>query len=121
MRKQNDDQGGLYTNQPYQIRGNVSNQDNPNEPVLGNFTVASVTEKRIFVDRPWLLPMYYPVCEITEVDIENFATIYLSPPQSWPVYATITLGGTPALPNQECMDCRKEGGTIEKPEFWTDY
>jgi len=121
VRKQNDDQGGLYTNQPYQIRGNVSNQDNPNEPVLGNFTVASVTEKRIFVDRPWLLPMYYPVCEITEVDIENFATIYLSPPQSWPVYATITLGGTPALPNQECMDCRKNGGTIEKPEFWTDY
>lgn len=120
VRKQNEEQGGLYTNQPYQIRGNVMNVDDPDEPVLGNFTVASVAEKRIFVDRPWLLPMYYNVCEMTEGDIENFSTIYLFQPYSWPVYAT-TYFGTPALPVQECMDCRKKGGIIEKPEFWIDY
>ncbi|MCD4731082.1 MAG: DUF4249 domain-containing protein [Bacteroidales bacterium] len=121
VRKQNEDQGGLYTNQPYQIRGNVFNPDDPDEPVLGNFTVASISEQRIFVDRPWLLPMYYPVCELTEGDIENFGTIFLFPPRSWPVYATTTIGGTPALPNQECMDCRLSSGTIEKPEFWIDF
>jgi len=121
VRKQNENQGGLYANQPYQIRGNIFNPDNPNEPVLGNFTVASVTEKRIFVNRPWSLTMYHPVCEITEGDIENFSTIFLFPPQSWPVYATRTSNGSAALPAQQCMDCRKSGGTIEKPTFWVDF
>ena len=120
VRKQNEDQGGLYTNQPYQIRGNVINIDDPEEPVRGNFTVASFVEKRIFVNRPWLLPMYYNICEITEGDKENFSTIFLFPPYSWPIYATTTIGGTPALPVQECMDCRLKGGVIEEPEFWTD-
>jgi len=120
VKKQNADQGGLYTNQPYQIRGNIYNPENPNEIILGNFTVAGVSEKRIFVDKPWMLTMYYPVCEITDVDIENFGTIFLYPPQSWPVYATTTVGGAPAIPAQECMDCRKNGGTIVKPDFWID-
>lgn len=119
VRKQNEEQGGLYAIQPYQIRGNVNNNDDPEEPVLGNFTVASVTEKRIFVDRPWLLPMYYRICEITENDYVNFGTIFLFRPNSWPVYATVYMGA-PALPNQECMDCRIKGGVIEKPEFWID-
>jgi hypothetical protein len=120
VRKQNEDQGGLYVNQPYQIRGNVFNPNNPEEPVLGNFTVAGFSEKRIFVDRDWDLRMYYPFCELTEGDIENFSTIFFFPPRSWPIYATRSSEGSPALPNQECMDCRKSGGTIEKPEFWID-
>jgi len=120
VRKQNENQGGLYASQPYQIRGNVFNPDNQSEPVLGNFTVASIFEKRIFVNRPWSLTMYYPVCEITEGDIENFSSIFLYPPQSWPVYATRSKDGAAALPAQKCMDCTKSGGTIEKPTYWVE-
>lgn len=120
VKKQNEETGGLYSYQPYQIRGNMINPEDPEEPVLGNFTVAGISQQRIYVRRPGVVMTYFQ-CELTDNDIENFATIYLSPPQSWPVYATTSINGARALPNQECMDCRLSGGTIIKPEFWTDY
>lgn len=119
VKEQHDAQGGLYTNQPFQIMGNIKNTTDPEEPVLGQFTVAGVSKQRIFVSRPEL-QFWFPVCEITQVDIENFGFISLSPPNTWPVYATSSLGGAGALIAQECMDCRKIGGTIEKPDYWID-
>ena len=121
LRELQENQDGLFTRQPYQVRGNVVCVSNPDEIVLGEFTVAGITEKRIFVDRPpFSVQFHFPVCEITEVDVENFGMISLSPPNTWPVYATSTSGGAGALPPQECMDCRQSGGTIVKPEFWID-
>ena len=119
VRKQNETQGGLFDLQPYQIVGNMKNTNNPNEPVLGQFTVAGVFEHRIFVDRP-NLDFYYFKCELTEGDFENFSSIVYYPPESWPIYVTTGLEGGLALPLQECLDCRLHGGTIEKPVFWTD-
>lgn len=119
IRRQNEEQGGLYSQQPYQIRGNVFNPSDPEEMVLGRFTVAGISQQRLFVDKP-NLPFWFSFCEVTEPDIENFGTIFTYPPQTWPVYATTTAGGVPALPNQDCMDCRKRGGTTRRPDFWTD-
>lgn len=119
VKEQNDAQGGLYTNQPFQIRGNIKNILDPEEPVLGRFTVAGLSKKRIFVSRPEL-QFWFPVCVLSDADVENFGLIFLSPPNTWPVYATSTLSGAGALPAQECMDCRKIGGTIVKPDYWID-
>ncbi|MBN2174969.1 MAG: DUF4249 domain-containing protein [Bacteroidales bacterium] len=121
VREQNENQEGLYTIQPYQIQGNITCISDPEEPVLGQFTVAGIHKKRIFRNRSDLPVIFrYPVCEISEGDIENFSTIFLYPSYSWPVYATTTVDGVPALPPQVCMDCRETGGTIEKPDFWVD-
>lgn len=38
------------------MTGNVKNQDDPDEPVLGYFLVAGMDEKRIFLQRPAELP-----------------------------------------------------------------
>ncbi len=120
VKKQNETQGGLFDQQPYQIIGNLRNPDDPEEPVLGQFTVAGVEEHRIFVDRPPLY-FYYSKCVLTDLDFENMATISYYPPESWPIYVTTGLMGGRALPMQECLDCRLSGGTIEKPDFWTKY
>jgi hypothetical protein len=121
VKEQNSNQGGLYNTQPYQVRGNLVNKSDSEEPVLGYFTVAGVTSKRIFVNPPpSTVRFYFPVCVLGEWEYENFATIYQTVPDEWPVYATTDANGSRALPNQECMDCQRSGGTIIKPDFWED-
>lgn len=119
VKEQNSNQGGLYNTQPYQVRGNLQNTNNPEEPVLGYFTVAGESKKRIFVDPPTEL-FYFSDCILQEADFMNFGTIFLTRPDEWPVYATTSSSGNPALPVQECLDCQLSGGSIVKPDFWVD-
>lgn len=117
----NSDQGSLYEQQPGQIRGNVHNTSNMSEPVLGNFLVAGVHQKRIFVD-PLLWPSqyYYSKCVLNEGDFDDYADLLWLGWHEIPVYVIETPGGRRAVPNQSCVDCRRKGGTVEKPDFWEE-
>lgn len=119
VQHQNDIQGDLYTQQPYQIKGNLYNINNPEEPVAGCFVAAGVSKKRVFYDKP-PLKFNYSVCVLGEADYENMANLSTSQPSEWPIYLTMGPGYAIAYPNQECVDCRKSGGKLEKPDFWTD-
>jgi len=121
VKEQNENLGDLYTKQPFQIRGNVFNVDNSTEPVLGYFTVAGTSEKRIFVNKPDPpVVMRYGECKLVEADYMNFGVLFLTSPAEWPEFATYDQNGGNAYPPQVCLDCREKGGTIEKPDFWTD-
>lgn len=117
------EEGSMYTKQPYQIRGNVFNPDNPNEPVMGFFLVAGRTDKRIFVNRPYTLDFHYnTTCYLFT---EELLTVLYSMQSQWPLYLYAVFSGSggqsPALPaSQSCLDCTIGGGTIIKPEFWID-
>jgi hypothetical protein len=113
-------QESLYAEQPYQIRGNVFNINQPDEVVLGYFLVAGETEKRIFIDRPTELLFHYDICSLTEPDFQAYGFLYLSTEEEWPLYITMNENYARALPNQDCVDCRRTGGTIVKPDFWED-
>lgn len=120
VKDQNTKLGELFSKQPFQVKGNIYNVDDPEVIVLGQFMVAGISEKRIFVDKPNPpVRMRYPVCEFHEDIYRNFVAIFEYPPESWPIFATRGPDGN-ALPNQWCMDCRESGGVIGKPEFWTD-
>lgn len=121
VKEQNESLGELYSKQPFQIRGNVFNPENADEPVLGFFMVAGKSEHRIFVNRPEApVIMRYGECVLVEQDYMNFGTIFLSTPAEWPEFATIDINGSNAYPPQSCLDCRENGGVIEKPDFWID-
>ncbi|GJM32791.1 MAG: hypothetical protein DHS20C18_17920 [Saprospiraceae bacterium] len=110
----------LYNTQPYQIRGNIFNIADEEEPVLGYFLVASVAENRTFVDKPT-----DPDIELSKCVIDPMALPYalMLPPSEWPIYITEVngfLGVTGVSPNDGCLDCREIGGTIVKPGFWVD-
>lgn len=114
------EQGSLYTEQPYQVRGNVFNTANQNELVLGYFLVGGVSEKRIYVDRPSQVDFHYSECELTRRDFEAYGFISWTDPVSWPLFVTTSPNGARALPPQGCMDCREQGGEPVVPDFWED-
>jgi len=115
LQKQNSGQGSLYSQQPYQIRGNIYNVNNSEEPVLGYFGVASVTKKRIFVPRPPDINFVYPKCEL---DYEGMVFLFATPESQWPVYMAIGPDGNVGLASDGCFDCTLRGGSLLKPPFW---
>jgi hypothetical protein len=120
-RKQNGGEWSLYVTQPHYIMGNITNINNPDEQVLGYFMVNGVDEMRIFVDRPPPeVPMRYLRCVLTEADFQAYGEMGMMDPVFYPLYAIETNGGRRATPHQDCVDCRRKGGTIEKPSFWID-
>ncbi len=120
LQELNTNLGDLYSQMPYQVRGNMHNTENSDDVALGYFKVSGVSEKRIFVNKPKPpIMMLYPKCGWPEWVFLEFGSIFDYPASAWPIFGTIGPGGN-ALPNQWCMDCRKSGGKIEKPDFWID-
>ncbi len=117
LKDQNIEEGALYTQQPYQVRGNIYNIHDEDEAVLGYFMVAGSDSKRLFVDRPNLI-FNYPICSLGEGDYDAFKYIGWTDKKTWPLYVVMDTDGAFALPHQDCLDCRRKGGSIEKPVFW---
>ncbi|MCF8304126.1 MAG: DUF4249 domain-containing protein [Bacteroidales bacterium] len=103
----------LFSKQPFQIRGNIRNAKNEQEPVLGYFTVAGSSKKRIYADSPRGVEFYYMDC-YADPDLRALGYI---PPSEYPVYLTIADGG-PAIAPEPCFDCTFFGGKLTKPDFW---
>lgn len=112
--QQNVDQGSLWSQQPYQIVGNMHNVDDPDEPVLGFFIVAGVNEKRIFIDRPDLV-FYYLECT-PDFDLRF---VPFEPQVNWPILIDDIMFLGLAIANDDaCFDCRLSGGSLSPPDFW---
>lgn len=117
MRINNEEQGGLYEKQPLAIRGNLLNQTNPENEVLGFFGVSSVKTKRIFVGNIPSLPLYFSsFCSPRALQRGGFLEI---DPLDYPAYL---LGDEftyyMVVLNEECVNCLSIGGTNVKPDFW---
>lgn len=117
IQQQNIEHGNLYSHQPIQIKGNMQNVTNAEETVLGYFTVAGSTKKRIYIDRQ-PLDYYYDECT---PDFESMRNIRFEPEEFWPIYLTNVPSKGLAMGNNEaCFDCRLEGGSLTPPDFWED-
>ncbi|MBN2349215.1 MAG: DUF4249 domain-containing protein [Bacteroidales bacterium] len=120
VKKQVQESGGLYETQPERILGNIKCISNPEEMVLGFFYASAVQEKRIFVDGKFDFYIYDYPCMPQEADEDAevfFNFIFSLKKEHFPYW----LLKTPTfydLIDQECVDCRKRGGTLTKPEFW---
>jgi hypothetical protein len=107
--------GSLFDPQPSQVTGNIKNKANPKELVFGYFGATEETEKRIFMT-PRL--GYYETCVIDTLPVA------CPSPEIECVFNTnkllityISLTDVTAVP-PSCADCRLQGGTIVRPEFW---
>ena len=115
----NADQGALFSSLPYQIRGNIYCENDSEEPILGYFMATSISQKRIFVERP-ILDFNYYQCILSAADFDRIKYIRLVDQRTWPIYVTSSTTGIKAHPHQDCIDCTRKGGTLNMPEFWID-
>ena len=117
----------LYTKQPYQIRGNIFNTEDIDEPVLGYFLTAGSSEKRIFVNGE-----YTYIVTGCETIKENFFNTLRNTNITDMLFITMLDGlvyipgellprfGIPAFVTNICSDCRLRGGDTIKPAYWQD-
>ncbi len=124
IKKTTEDLGTLFGPLPSQVTGNFKSVSNPSEPVIGYFTIGSVTSSRIFI--PWqelIAPAFYDTpyqgCETFVIaidDIEDFSgpfiLTYGYPNPNGPGIVGYYYGSA------SCIDCRLSGGVNVKPDFW---
>jgi hypothetical protein len=101
----------LDSKQPYKLTGNIYNPEDEQEPVLGNFTVASKVKRRFFFESPGFYikkTACYPETELSAFKGGSFNEDILL------VIGEKGLGA----PETVCVDCRAAGGKLKPPEFW---
>lgn len=113
--------GGLYDIIPSTIPGNLICLENPEEKVLGYFSVSAKTTKRIFIDDDFRGIIYrYGDCATDTVygegDIHGMDTIVWT---LWDIPAGVDPRVRVLTNTRGCADCRVRG-TKEKPAFWID-
>jgi hypothetical protein len=115
--------GGLFDPQPGRIFGNMRCLTDPDEPVLGYFQAAEVTEQRMyltFLELPRELRNtgFNESCRPDSVSVENVSRIN---PQIYhlvnAVYEGLSIVGY-TYTRHPCADCRFQGGTLTKPAWW---
>lgn len=131
IKEQESDQSGLYTTQPVQIRGNIYNINNENEPVLGYFFIAGISAKNILIRPPNGYTFPRESCAIPDTDniISKLQTKKFS---HYPVYITMVPKieqeeqegendvFEPAIFNPYCIDCTARGGDTIRPDYWSN-
>lgn len=128
LKQQNSNQDALFSTQPFQIRGNVVNLDDPSEPVLGYFMAASgVNSQRLLTKAPGRIRYDETKCYADTSMITIMYKIQFTPPANLPIFFTtvyfdVEAGIVPpdytAYVRQDCLDCESKGGVVLKPEYW---
>jgi hypothetical protein len=120
IKKTTESLGGLFDPLPSEVSGNVHNETDASEKVLGYFSGGYVQEKRIFVRNSELPPALRGVerwdfdCEVKSIPYDQpqlvGTDVFLGtvgiPPVAWSI----------TTPN--CGDCRSLSGDNIKPDYW---
>ncbi len=110
--KLNEDMGGLFTPQPFEITGNIACITDQSKKVMGYVEVIKNTaQKRIFVPRDSITRQ--PVvtnCKALSLDYVTKNNI--------DVTGMIMLCEEGGWTYPSCTKCRTKGGTKNKPDFW---
>ena len=131
LRKNTEVTGSFFDAQPSQLPGNINCITDPETEVIGFISSGEVTEKRIFIEREEIpesvrMEYQYPVfCRLDPVlfgDIHTASKEFGIVPVE-PAYDTIDADGDADIvgifvSTTFCVDCRAQGGSLMKPDFW---
>ena len=120
LQKTTENLGGLFDPLPYRLLSNVYNVNDSSEPVLGYFNGGGVSEKRIFIsvtDLPnYLLSAYRSPCVQDTIPVNDISKYGSATLLTSSVGEPIVTGYLTT--SSSCIDCKANGGTTIKPEFW---
>jgi hypothetical protein len=123
MKKNSQNLGTLFDPLPTQITGNLHNENDPGEVVLGFFRAGYSSEQRIFISnrdlpRDFREQKDFGNCLETMWPVGDIGLFGLYPYLiTRPVYDGITIIGY-NYSTKDCVDCRRQGGTTTPPDFW---
>lgn len=123
MKRNSEQQGSLFDNQPSDIVGNIKCISNPAERVIGFINISQIIEKRIFINNNQV-PAWNFDLTCGAIVIKNhkdslnaafFTGMNLITTYNVSAAGTIeSYNGNTAI----CLDCRTRGGSNVKPSFW---
>jgi hypothetical protein len=126
VQKNTEQLGSIFDAQPSDITGNIHNTADASEPVIGFIGCTTETQKRLFIDRGQLpfVTIYDPYQGCAKLDtIANIPDsiaiyfkggIHLAVDFQHAGTSIVSYSGASA----GCIDCRVQGGTTIKPDFW---
>lgn len=119
--------GGLFSSQPSEIRGNIVNEKNPEQQVIGFISASVVSKCRFYFDNNGRRIGTYHV-DVPEVSVVNFADwrrYYDMGYRPFCIHEIELPGGDIVTdPNiydwypRRCIDCTTAGGSKSKPSDW---
>lgn len=123
IKKSSSQMGGIFSPQPSEVRGNITNLSNPQEKVLGFISVATTVSKRLYITR--MEAGIYDsnpngICNPVLYGIDYWSIVVGA--GLLPIDYLTTESGMPDFRNAfwatgRCVDCRLEGSK-QKPSYW---
>ena len=135
MSQINETGGDIFDKQPFQIYGNITNINDPDEKVLGYFQVSAAKVKMKYITYPEIeklgIPHYQYDCKISIVGPSDYPVA--APPtfdQIYNMYTNLnyifiepqykdTVLTKLVFATPLCADCTYSG-SLTRPDFWTD-
>ena len=129
LRRNTDDLGSIFSPLPSNIGGNITNDQNPDQPVVGYVSLGKVRQQRLFVNvsevAPWrsIEPAYFG-CFVEQDTVlkKDYAQAFFGG-NFVPVVAIVPENGFNPIGFQgaakRCTDCTLRGTNV-KPDFWED-
>jgi len=130
LRKTTESLGGIFGTTPITVLGNIRSINNEDEPVLGFFSGSEIKEKRFFIEYEDMPPDFRSP-RIIGCESELTCPIFPDPIAGPPLFC-VSLDDLPEntiilrlldqnfyeFTSAECGDCRLQGGTTKRPDFW---
>lgn len=125
VKKSNEDLGTIFGPLPSEVISNIRCVTNPDEPVVGFFSISSITTKRLFIPSrelptPASFDTPYPACTLSEIPVQIISEFNS---ERYLLVGPVYLGGGPIIvaysySDKFCVDCRLNGGTNIQPDYW---
>jgi hypothetical protein len=132
VQKNSQSLGGLFDLTPSDIKGNLHCITNPDLPVIGFISASTVQEKRIYISNKslpgWQSDHVFAsnryACLVSGIAVDPLNQLIFNFPDTafGPLgFTTPDLITYLEVAPKSCLDCRYQGGTNVKPDFWPHY
>jgi len=123
MKRNSEQQGSLFDNQPSDIVGNIKCISNPAERAIGFINISQIVEKRIFINNNQVPAWNFDLtcgAIVVKNQKDSLNSAFVTGMNLITTYNLSAKGeiesynGNTAI----CLDCRTRGGSNVKPLFW---
>jgi hypothetical protein len=127
MEKNSGSLGSIFDAQPSQLKGNIHCVSNPGLQAIGFVSAGTFQQQRLFIASSQVPSTYFYNCAVPDIiialaqdSLKKYFGYNPDMPSYTPILKHFTMGFQDGwIANRsDCVDCRLQGGTNQKPSFW---